>query len=170
VLRFVELLRALRAQPPADGRFRYYWIGEPTWGLAQMPLDAPTVFNFFQPDWAQPGAVAAAGLVSPELQLADETSAFGTPNFLRAVLFEGYANDDTTITLDWSELVQAAQQSNAALLDRVNLLFFAGRMPAATRTAFATALADPDFPTAEPERVQTLLWVVSLTPAFVASE
>jgi len=170
VLRFVELLRALHAQPPADGRFRYYWIGEPTWGLAQMPLDAPTVFNFFQPDWAQPGAVAAAGLVSPELQLADETSAFGTPNFLRAVLFEGYANDDTTITLDWSELVQAAQQSNAALLDRVNLLFFAGRMPAATRTAFATALADPDFPTDEPERVQTLLWVVSLTPTFVASE
>jgi len=175
VLRFVELLRALHAQPPADGRFRYYWIDDPTWGIAQMPLNSPTVFNFFSPTWAQPGPIAAGGLVSPELQIVDETSVFGTPNFLRAVLFDGYANDDTVITLDWSELTNAASQTcaagaggDAALLNCVDTLFYAGRMSAATRAAFATALADPDFPTAQPERVQTVIWLVSLTPEFVA--
>jgi uncharacterized protein (DUF1800 family) len=168
VLRFVELLRALHAQPPADGRFRYHFIDDSTFGLAQMPLNAPTVFNFFEPTWAQPGQIASRGLVSPELKLVDETSAFGTPNFLRAVLFDGIADDDTTITLNWGELTQAAASSDAALLDRVNLLFYAGRMAAETRAALAAALADPDFPTDEPDRVKTLIWMVSLTPEFVA--
>jgi uncharacterized protein (DUF1800 family) len=165
IVRFVALLRAMRAQPPADGRFRYYWQSSAEWGLNQSPLQAPTVFNFFDPGYAQPGPIAAAGLVSPELQITNETSVFGTPNFLHAVLFDGYANDDTQITLDYSYLTAAG--SNAALLDRVSLLFYAGRLAPETRTVFAEALADPDFPDDPLERVQTLVWLVSLSPEFV---
>ena len=166
VVRFISLLRALHARPPADGRFRYYWLGSAEWGINQAPLDALTVFNFFEPGYAQPGAIANAGLVSPEMQITNETSVFGTANYLHAVLFDGYADDDTEITLDWSELV--APSTDAALLDRVDLLFYAGRMSPATRATFAAALADPDFPTDRRERAQTLVWLVSLSPEFVA--
>jgi uncharacterized protein (DUF1800 family) len=164
ILRFVSLLRALKAQPPADGRFRYYWQSSAEWGLNQAPLQAPTVFNFFDPTYSQPGGIADAGLVSPELQIINETSVFGSANFLRGVL-EGYADDDSYVTLDYSYLTGAG--SNAVVLDRVNLLFFAGRMDAATRTLFAAALADPDFPTDPLERAQTLVWLVSLSPEFI---
>jgi hypothetical protein len=41
-------------------------------------------------------------------------------------------------------------------------------MSAATRATFAAALADPDFPTDRRERAQTLVWLVSLSPEFVA--
>jgi len=165
-VRFVSLLRALHARPPADGRFRYYWLGSSEWGINQVPLSAPTVFNFFEPGYAQPGAIANAGLVSPEMQITNETSVFGTANYLHAVLFDGYADDDTEIALDWSELTSPS--TDAALLDRVDLLFYAGRMSAATRATFAAALADPDFPADRLERAQTLVWLVALSPEFVA--
>ncbi|HEX7182161.1 MAG TPA: DUF1800 family protein [Thermoanaerobaculia bacterium] len=165
IVRFVALLRALRAQPPADGRFRYYWLSSAEWGLNQSPLQAPTVFNFFDPVYSQPGPVAEAGIVSPELQIITETSVFGSANFLHSVIFEGYANDDAYVTLDDSYLTSAG--SDAALLDRVNLLFYAGQMAPETRTIFAEALADPDFPDDPQERVRTLVWLVSLSPEFV---
>jgi len=82
VLRFVAMLRALKAQAPADGRIRYYWQASAEWGLNQGPFEAPTVFNFFDPAYAQPGPIAEAGLVSPELQIINETSVFGSTNFL----------------------------------------------------------------------------------------
>ncbi len=167
IVRFVALLRALNAQPPSDGRFRYYWQASAEWGLNQAPLQAPTVFNFFEPTYSQPGAIAEAGNVSPELQITNETSVFGTANFLRGVL-EGYADDDTKITLDYSYLTSAG--SNAVLLDRVNLLFYAGQMSSETRTIFSTALADPDFPDEPVERALTLVWLVSLSPEFVVQK
>jgi uncharacterized protein (DUF1800 family) len=167
VVRFVTLLRALRARPPGDGRFRYYWLDSAEWGINQVPLGAPTVFNFFEPTYAQPGPIASAGLVSPELQITDETSVFGTANYLHHVLFTGYADEGADITLDWSQLTTLT--GDAQLLDRVTLLFYGGRLSPETRTILAQALADPDFPDDPVERVQTLVWLVSLSPEFVAA-
>jgi len=164
IVRFVNLLRALKAQPPADGRFRYYWQASAEWGLNQAPLQAPTVFNFFEPTYSQPGAIADAGIVAPELQITNETSVFGTANFLRGVL-EGYADDDTEVTLNYTYLTSAG--STSVVLDRVNLLFYSGGMSTETRTILADALNDPDFPTEPVERALTLVWLVSLSPEFV---
>ncbi|HWM94310.1 MAG TPA: DUF1800 family protein [Thermoanaerobaculia bacterium] len=165
IVRFVAILRALRAQPPSDGRFRYYWLSSAEWGLNQSPLQAPTVFNFFDPAYAQPGPIAEAGLVSPELQIINETSVFGSANFLHPVIFEGYANDERFINLDYLYFTAAA--SDSALLDRVNLIFCANRMSAETRAIYAQALADPDFPDDPLERVKTLIWLVGLSPEFM---
>ncbi len=164
VLRFVAMLRALKAQPPADGRFRYYWQSSAEWGLNQSPFQSPTVFNFFDPAYAQPGPIAGAGLVSPELQIINETSVFGSSNFLHPVVFNGYT-DDGNLTLDYSYFTSAANDS--VLLDRVNLIFYAGQLSAETRAIFAEALADSDFPDNPQERVSTLLWMVSLSPEFM---
>lgn len=164
MVRFVALLRALGAKPPADGRFRYYWIDNDEWGVAQAPLRAPSVFNFFSPSFAQPGAITDAGLVSPEFQITTETSVFGNANFLHEVLFDGYADDDTRITLDYSQFTSA--RNDAELLDRVNTFFYGRRMPASTRAVFAKALADPDFPREKAERVRTVIWLVALSPDF----
>jgi uncharacterized protein (DUF1800 family) len=168
MVRFVALLRALGARPPADGRFRYYWIDSFEWGLGQSPLRAPSVFNFFEPDHAQPGAIAAAGLVSPEFQITNETSVFGGANYLHAVLFDGYADDDTRISLDYSYLTNAPD--DAALLRRAGLLFYAGRMSPQTRQILAASLADRDFPRDRLERAQTLVWLIALSPEFVVQK
>jgi uncharacterized protein (DUF1800 family) len=170
LVRMVHLLRTLHAAPPADGRFRYYWTGSAEWGINQAPLSAPTVFNFFDPNYAQPGPIAQAGLVSPELQITNETSVFGTANYLSWVL-RGNADEDTVVTLTWAYVTGVP--NDAAMLDRINLLFYGGGMSTATRTALANALANPNFPrntTDSPNRrVRSLMWLVFNSPDFVAA-
>lgn len=42
--------------------------------LGQSPLRAPSVFNWFLPDYVVPGRMAEAGLFAPEMQIASETN------------------------------------------------------------------------------------------------
>jgi len=58
--------------------------------LSQTPLRSPSVFNFYRPGYVAPGSQsAAAGLVSPEMQLLNETSAAGWTNFMRDNIVNG---------------------------------------------------------------------------------
>ncbi len=49
--------------------------------LGQSPMAAPTVFNWFLPDYSPAGLLAANGLNSPELQLANENTVTQSTNF-----------------------------------------------------------------------------------------
>ena len=40
----------------------------------QSPLDSPTVFNFFYPDYKYPGFLAANGVTTPEFQLTTDSN------------------------------------------------------------------------------------------------
>jgi hypothetical protein len=52
--------------------------------LGQSPLRSPSVFNFFRPGYVPPHtAIAEAGAVAPEFQIANETSIAGYANFLQ---------------------------------------------------------------------------------------
>jgi uncharacterized protein (DUF1800 family) len=53
--------------PPGAGGFN-----PPASTVGQGPGQSPSVFNFFSPFYAPPGEIAQAGLVAPELQLANE--------------------------------------------------------------------------------------------------
>jgi len=70
LLRLVGLWRAFDANP-AHPDFNYGWIAN---RLAQAPLQSPSVFNFFSPDFSQSGSIRDAGLLSPEFQLMNESS------------------------------------------------------------------------------------------------
>src|SRR5439155_1061939 len=51
--------------------------------LAQTPLNSPTVFNFFFPDYKFPGILGSAGLTTPEFQLTSDTTVMWQMNFLQ---------------------------------------------------------------------------------------
>jgi hypothetical protein len=50
--------------------------------LSQTPLNSPTVFNFYYPDYKYQGILASAGLTTPEFQLTSDTSVALQLNFL----------------------------------------------------------------------------------------
>lgn len=50
--------------------------------LGQSPQDAPTVFNWFYPDFQVPGKMSQAGLFAPELQIATEAGEVAKINHL----------------------------------------------------------------------------------------
>lgn len=54
--------------------------------LGQTPQSAPSVFNWFLPDYTPSGELAGNGLVSPELQIANENSTFTSTNYLYTLI------------------------------------------------------------------------------------
>jgi uncharacterized protein (DUF1800 family) len=88
---------AANASPPskpngwADGPFRYR-IDSVRNSLGQSPLDAPSVFNWFYPDFTVPGAIANAGLVAPEMQTITEGAEITKINFLYSYMWSQLAH------------------------------------------------------------------------------
>lgn len=99
IVRYLQLIRALGAYsdiplstlsaygypavqldnfPAGTTLFRY---PDTDVALGQTPQAAPSVFNWFLPDFNPGGAVAAAGLVAPELELSTETSVILAINY-----------------------------------------------------------------------------------------
>lgn len=70
-------------------------VGGTDTDLGQTPLRAPTVFNFFEPDYQFPGLLAANGLVTPEFQISSETNVIRQSNFL----FGGIYSTSSTTSL-----------------------------------------------------------------------
>jgi len=57
-------------------------VGSTDTVLGQTPLNSPTVFNFFTPDYKFPGILANSNLVTPEFQISSDTNVIRQANFL----------------------------------------------------------------------------------------
>ena len=86
VLRFTTVARACNVSIT-----RLPWmlddLGDAATELGQQPFAAPSVFNFYRPGYVPPQSpLGDAGLSSPEMQIADETTAIGWINFVARFL------------------------------------------------------------------------------------
>ena len=66
--------------------------------LSQTPLRAPTVFNFFEPDYVFPGDTGISGLYSPEFQITSETSVINTANWFNELTLRNDSNPVSVTT------------------------------------------------------------------------
>ncbi len=76
-LRVVNFARAFNAASVAG----YYPLDQFSLDHAQDPMDAASVFNFFLPGYSPPGPVTEAGLVAPEFQIINASTAVTGPNY-----------------------------------------------------------------------------------------
>jgi uncharacterized protein (DUF1800 family) len=130
MIRVVAALRGFNGRA-ASGRYRA--VTNLDGSMGQAPFRSPTVFNFFLPDYVKPGDVAEAGLVSPEFQIATETTVVNATNTMRDLVYRGYGGSDANLVrLDLSA-EEALASNPAALMDRLNALLFGGQMSQATR-------------------------------------
>ncbi|MGL5018440.1 MAG: hypothetical protein ACRDBP_09920, partial [Luteolibacter sp.] len=114
--------------------------------LAQTPMNSPTVFNFFVPDYTSPGSLAQAGLITPEFQLTSDTTAIRQANFLYNGIFNdlhgirglsSFSSANRDIALDFRPwmgegpggLPWAHNSNLGALVDKLNALLMAGQLP-----------------------------------------
>lgn len=166
VVRFTHLLRATGARA-ANGRNSVWWLDSPEDGLGQSPLLAPSVFNFFSPFYARPGAIASAGLVAPEFQIHTETQVVGNANFLANVLWNrGFGFEDTGwLSMDLAPWIAIAGNTGS-LIDQLSLVFAASSMSTATRATLTKAVNA--IPATDPaERVRAALTLLMVAPDFV---
>jgi uncharacterized protein (DUF1800 family) len=85
-LRTVNLARALNASAGV-GVYELWELDDIHF---QAPLDAPSVFNFYKPDYSPPGPVNDAGLVAPEFQILNAVTALAIPNYYQNVFYDGF--------------------------------------------------------------------------------
>ena len=122
-----------------------------------------TVFNFFEPAYVQPGALAAAGLVAPEFQILTGTSAISVPNNVYSLIFSNVNG----VTLSFTDQLSLAQQPGP-LVDRLNLLLCGGRMADLARTRIVAAQQALPAVTADLDRVRNAVYLVATTqPAAI---
>lgn len=101
---------------PNATRFRF---SDYTTLLGQSPLRAPSVFNWFLPDYTVPGPMAEAGIFAPEMQIASETNLVNRIN--RLWTFTWMNIDGMTLQpgIDVDDVTQVA--SNAAVQAKVGI-------------------------------------------------
>lgn len=160
VLRVTNLLRGFNASSPS-GRFS---VRNAYASLTQEAMFSPTVFNFFMPDYQRPGAIAAAGLKSPEFEIITETTVVTTANLLRTGIYSYLGPNADRITLNLSTEISLAADP-PRLVDRLDRLFLAGKMSSAMRNILLNAINQ--IPANNPtERARTAIYLVINSPEY----
>lgn len=104
----------------------------------QHPLSAPSVFNFYQPNYSPIGEISDSQMVAPEFQITNATTVIGVTNQIGLALF--YENlafhtwnppfETPRINLiDYEELAADPE----ALIDRLNIVLTQGQLSRSTR-------------------------------------
>jgi uncharacterized protein (DUF1800 family) len=143
VVRLANFLRAFQATS-ISGHYEGIGRTDDASTLAQAPMLAPSVFNFYRPGYVPSSKpIAAANLVAPELQIVDDVAVAGYMNYLQRWVVTSPATRDVQPDYQ-AELTLAA--SPADLVERMNLLLFYGQMPAALRAELVAAVTSRAIP------------------------
>ena len=157
VLRLTNLLRVFHATSD-DNVFSVYLSEE----FGQRPLQSPTVFNFFSPDYALPGAIAANGLKSPEFQITTETTVIEQANELYSAIF------NANYPLDFS-VEQGLASSPTALIDHLNVKIMNGAMTSAMRAVLIDTIGQISVNNPE-SRVRSAIYLIVNSPEYVVDK
>lgn len=129
----------------------------------QEPTYAPSVFNYYRPDYKAPGLLTQSNLAGPVFQITDSYSSISFPNRLWDLLENGFWQWDAyRFPIDMAREKDLAA-SPERLLDHLNLLFCAGKMRPATRSRILELLAQ--IPAAQAsERARIAAYLVLICP------
>jgi uncharacterized protein (DUF1800 family) len=174
LIRYTEWARAFTAQS-RNGSFNIGSTEDPIWGLGQMALRSPTVFNWFAPGYVPPGtSIEAAGLTAPEMQMTNVTTVVGYLNSMQSTLSADATSGADIYASYAAEMALAATPD--ALMDRINLLLMAGQMDATLRSQIEGAVSAIPIPTGDQDainaallaRLRTAIYLTMASPAYAA--
>ncbi|MFD2256713.1 DUF1800 family protein [Luteolibacter algae] len=129
----------------------------------QEPMNAPSVFNYFRPDYRLFGELAQRELDSPAFGITDSYSSISFPNYLWNMCTKGIQVPNINSNQqreDLSEL-EALAPDIPALLDHLSLLYCAGTLGAQSRAIISTSLASENNMT---DRARLAAYLVLVSP------
>jgi uncharacterized protein (DUF1800 family) len=169
VIRFANILRALDGKSK-NGINGIDYLDSADNALGQSPLLAPSVFNFFSPNYTRPGKLALAGMVAPEFQITNEIQTIGTANFFYNLVRDGgYGYGDSRIELNFTDAKLVANDP-VKLVDYLEAKFTYGQLSAATRQIMTQAVAEVPYDTSDWSkslRIRAALTLLALSSDFV---
>ncbi len=171
MLKLTAIWRAWGAQMPAADAYGNIPMGMtgPSGTFGQRPLGADTVFNFYEPDYRHPGAIANAGLYSPEFQTLNESTIVSSANSLYNYAFNSYVGMSSPPSnrplLDIAALTSLGTDY-AAMVEEVNRRMLYGTMSTVMRTALINAVTFMDGNVSTSERARSIIYLVAISPEF----
>ena len=176
ILRMTHLWRAFDAQF-ADGS-RTYTTNAPSLknlssAFGQSVLGAPSVFNFFQPDYSPVGILRDMGIDSPEAEIYTENYISHTNTFISTYIHKFYdagSEDEGARFLTYINIETQTDKAidPAALLDELNLVMMSGQMSDDQRSILLDHLhALPDDSKGRAQRVKDGISLVMTLPGYL---
>ncbi len=143
ILRFTHFVRSMDKYSPSG----YFWnTGSDFYeATGQHPLDAPSVFNFFQPDFQPAGPLANANLVGPEYQLLNSISGLTYFDMVNEwtvheeLLSHRETDRNRKVYLDIVNLLGGARDPEV-LINRLDILLTHGQLTHHSRTLLRDVL------------------------------
>jgi uncharacterized protein (DUF1800 family) len=174
LIRYAEWARAFTAQS-RNGAYNLGSTEDPIYGLGEMSLRSPSVFNWFAPGYVPPGtSIAKAGLLAPEMGMTDVSTVVGYLNYMQSAIGAGASTGPDVFSNYSTEIGLAATPDQ--LLDRLNLLLMAGEMDGTLRSQILSAVNSIAIPagdqnainTALANRVKMAVFLTMASPSFSA--
>ncbi|MGD0941891.1 MAG: DUF1800 family protein [Terracidiphilus sp.] len=175
-LRYMEWARAFTAQS-RSGSYSLGSTEDPIYGLGEMWMRSPTVFNWFAPGYVPPGtSIEAAGLVAPEMEMTDVTTVVGYLNYMQSAIGSSATGGPDVFSSYATEMNLAAAATPTALMDRINLLLMAGEMDSTLYGQILNAVSSIPIPTGDQNainaalanRVEAAIYLTMASPSFCA--
>lgn len=182
VLKWSHLLRAIPHNSVTYNRaisggtlptYRVYETDSASSSLGQSPMRAPSVFNYFRPGYKAPQSLmTTAGMVAPEMQIANETSVIGYVNFVTAALRDGWGqwlSDASRYDIQFETSTWDNVSTDAArLIDAVSTRLLGTVLQDDVRDQAITALSAMSAADAagKRQRITAALLLVAASPAF----
>lgn len=129
-----------------------------TSNLNQPPLDAPSVFNFFPPDYSIPQSNPAR--FGPEFALDTTATTLVRINFVNSFVY-GSIGSGTTVNFTPYDSLAASPDATGQLLDSLNALLLHGSLSSSARASILTAVsAVPAGANQNLQRAQTAIYLI----------
>lgn len=176
LLRYTEWARAFTAQS-RTGSFDMGSTEDPIYGLGEMWLRSPTVFNWFAPGYTPPNSpISSAGLLSPEMQMTNVSTVVGFINYLQGAIGSNAQGGPDVFSYYSTEMTLAATPDQ--LLDRINLLLMSGQMSSTLYNQILAAISAIPIPSGDQNainaallsRVQTAVYLTVASPDYAAQQ
>jgi hypothetical protein len=176
VVRFVQFNRAFNARTSSGV---YDLIAEylrQTDALNQAPMWAPSVFNFYHPNYVPAGPMTTARLVGPEFEITEAASISGFAGWVMADLIPGYRPNEPDpgkrITPDYT-YYRSLGGTPAQMIDELELVLCASCLDPALKALMAQSLAKlpPDSAAnRDSDRLHNALWLILNSPDYLVQQ
>lgn len=146
--------------------------------LAQAPLRAPSVFNFYLPDFSPSGEMELAGKVAPEIQITTDSTITSQTNALQNKVYNyvvgapcyGSGPSIGSMRIDPARDLERAADVDA-LVTYYDLVFMSGQMSPFMRTTLTDYLRTlPTTPAGLMKRIQDALFLVITSPEYAVQQ
>ncbi|RYD48106.1 MAG: DUF1800 family protein, partial [Verrucomicrobiaceae bacterium] len=171
-LRCVNYARAFNAR---SSGVDFYQVSQFNFDQQQQPYNSPSVFNFYLPNYLPPGPVGEAGLVAPEFQILNATTAVSSPNYFynsiqsRDLHRWGTADPNRTVRPNFTQEAALATTDVDTLIRRLDLHLTCGSLSPQEFQSIGEALRrlTPGNPwNWDVERVNLAVYLILTSPEF----